>query len=870
ELGRAPDRTATAATGLTCAAPGGAPAPPLSSGGFVGQVPDRLADTRQGEPVPAGCWLRVDLPASVPAGATAVALTITADRAAEPGFLTAHPCGSSLPLLSNVNVNTRGPTSNLALVGLDATRAVCIFSSGRTDVIIDIVGHVAPGGAPMREIEPARVLDTRNPNLRPPDLTGQAPVTRVLEVSRDQLGVPTDATAVIVNLTATEASGYGYLTAFPCNGTRPGTSNVNYDRGVDRANTAIMALGPQGSLCVQSAVSTTHVLIDVIGWFGGAGDDVRALAFQSAPVRVADSRVGLGGWTTPFSAGETRVLHPTEAGRLPDGTRVAVFGVIATRAVQSGFLQFRPCGSDADVSSLNFVAGVDLTNVVTVPLADDGTVCVRASVATDVVVDAYGGFRADGAVRSFSFGPLELQPPFAHDRTDYVAYCTAPTGNHALLDVRGMPGTTVSVAGQTATPHVQASLTVAADDAIVITVTPPGGTPTEYWIRCLPPRFPHIATSGSGANAPGWYLLANGAETTTDNYLMILNGDGVPVWYREGAPSRTPRNLQLMDNGDLTWFESAGFAFGIDPANGYDRRELDGTLVTTYKVAPPNATNHHDLVELSNGNVLLTSMPLVDAEPDQTCHPQPGTGTTTATKVAGARIEEVSADGSTTVWSWEMPADLWLAGMLVDICFTPAPNEWYLSSVHPNGITVSADESTVYLSARHHDAIYAIDRATGDIEWKLGGIPVHGVPSLTIVGDPRDGPKRPHDPRILPNGHLTMFDNRSSLPFAPTTGAARYLEYAIDESAMTATFVRQVSDPQGRPSGALGSARLQPDGSLVVNWGSIGLGPVFTEFDAAGAILFQVSMPGINSSYRTVKEPPEAFDLAELRATAGQ
>ena len=88
--------------------------------------------------MPAGCWLRVDLPASVPATATAVALTITADRAAEPGFLTAHPCGSSLPLLSNVNVNTRGPTSNLALVGLDATHAVCIYSSGRTDVIVDI------------------------------------------------------------------------------------------------------------------------------------------------------------------------------------------------------------------------------------------------------------------------------------------------------------------------------------------------------------------------------------------------------------------------------------------------------------------------------------------------------------------------------------------------------------------------------------------------------------------------------------------------------------------------------------------------------------------------------------------------------------
>ncbi len=83
------------------------------------------------------------------------------------------------------------------------------------------------------------------------------------------LGVPDEANAVVVNLTVTQASGYGFLTASPCGGVTPTTSNVNYNFGVDRANTAIMALSPQGSLCVQLSESDAHVIVDVNGWLGG-------------------------------------------------------------------------------------------------------------------------------------------------------------------------------------------------------------------------------------------------------------------------------------------------------------------------------------------------------------------------------------------------------------------------------------------------------------------------------------------------------------------------------------------------------------------------------------------------------------------------
>jgi Arylsulfotransferase (ASST) len=179
-----------------------------------------------------------------------------------------------------------------------------------------------------------------------------------------------------------------------------------------------------------------------------------------------------------------------------------------------------------------------------------------------------------------------------------------------------------------------------------------------------------------------------------------------------------------------------------------------------------------------------------------------------------------------------------------------------------------AADGTVLFTARHTDAVYAFDPDTGDIVWKLGGTTT--PESLSIVGDLPGGPKRMHDVRVLPNGNVTVFDNRTSLPIpgGTATGPARYVEYDIDTAANTATMVREVRRANGNFSGAMGSARLQPDGGVLLNWGAVP-GPIFTEANAAGTTVFELFMTGSNASYRTVKEPLGSFEIAELRATSG-
>ena len=864
---------------VSCTAPTG-PAPSTALvGGFHGLTPERLVDTRQAQPVPPGCWLRVTLPASVPADAESVALTVTSDRALAPGFLTVHGCGSSLPELSNLNVRPEGPTSNLAFVAIDSTREICIFSDRGTDLIVDLVGWFGDGGSPFQEFAPRRAVDTREPALRPPGVTGKPSVNQLVEIPRAMLGVPDEANAVVVNLTVTQASGYGFLTASPCGSATPTTSNVNYNVGVDRANTAIMALSPQGTLCVQLSESDAHVIVDVNGWLGGD----QGIQYGAGTKRIADSRSGLGGWSGTFAPGQTRELIPGPD--LPFGSRVAALGITSTQSSGAGFIKVQPCGDQAEVSNLNFVRGIDITNLTVVPLPDDGRICVTASERTHIVVDVFGGFGVPGLARELEVGPYEVFPAFSADQHDYIAYCPSNTANHMSVHARGMPRTTVAMGGVGGTILLDTTVTIDANDAIVITITPTGGgTSEEYWIRCVPPDFPHITTSGDGDAPPGWYILANNGDANYGQFGMIMDSAGVPVWYKRGAANRVPRDLKRLADGSLAWFQTFGPGFGSDPANGYENFPLAGTpvdLIQTVGVV----TNHHELVQLPSGNFLLTSMltavpPALPPPEAQPCRRQNATGTypaVTSDFVLRAVVQEVTPAG-TLVRQWDSTGDIALSETTVPICFQfpAATGDDYLSSIHPNAVDLKANgpgtaDDQLIVSARHNDAVYGIRFDSQAVDWKLGGTTT--PQSLTIVGDPLGGPRRQHDVRVLPNGHITMFDNRTNfttatVPFATVTGAARFVEYAIDETAHTATLVRQISNPFGFFSGATGSARVQPDGGVVICWGALP-GTVFAEYDAAGQVVFEVHMPGLNSSYRTVKEPLASFSLATLRATSG-
>lgn len=80
------------------------------------------------------------------------------------------------------------------------------------------------------------------------------------------LGVPADASAVIVNVTAVNPTVGGYLTAWPTGDARPGTSNLNPRTGRAVPNLAILPLGAGGRISLFNFAGSTHVVVDVVGY----------------------------------------------------------------------------------------------------------------------------------------------------------------------------------------------------------------------------------------------------------------------------------------------------------------------------------------------------------------------------------------------------------------------------------------------------------------------------------------------------------------------------------------------------------------------------------------------------------------------------
>ncbi len=221
-----------------------------ASGRYTPLAPYRLMDSREGHGTPArleggvAVELSVVGVANIPANASAVALNVTGVMPSADGFVTAYPCGE-LPPTSSLNPTDGRITPNLVMAQVSPNGKVCLFTNVDVDLVVDAVGYVSSATAnKFTPSTPFRFTDTRD-QYRPAVNAGQngirlaAGQTLVVPMAGVR-GIPANARAISANLTATDALGSGYLTAFPC-GTMPTASNVNYethDRRCQRRGTA--------------------------------------------------------------------------------------------------------------------------------------------------------------------------------------------------------------------------------------------------------------------------------------------------------------------------------------------------------------------------------------------------------------------------------------------------------------------------------------------------------------------------------------------------------------------------------------------------------------------------------------------------------
>ena len=71
------------------------------------------------------------------------------------------------------------------------------------------------------------------------------------------------ATGAVLNVTATDAAGTGYVTVWPCGEPQPNTSSVNYVANVPSPNAAIVKIGVDGTVCLVTGEAAAQLIVDV-------------------------------------------------------------------------------------------------------------------------------------------------------------------------------------------------------------------------------------------------------------------------------------------------------------------------------------------------------------------------------------------------------------------------------------------------------------------------------------------------------------------------------------------------------------------------------------------------------------------------------
>jgi hypothetical protein len=239
--------------------------------GFTPVTPVRLYDTRQHvrlQPGEERALTVTGVTPGAPAGAGSVALNLTAVNADWYGFVRVYPCGAaSGNEISSINFAPNEVRANSAVTPVAGNGTICINASTALDVAIDLTGYFADGGLSFQPLSPVRLFDSRLTQSALNEATGGMPLPAGgmvrLQIGGRQ-GVPANAKAASVNITAVDAGTATHVTAYPC-GARPDSSNVNVAPHQSvTANGAMIKLSSEGELCLYS-LNAVHLVVDING-----------------------------------------------------------------------------------------------------------------------------------------------------------------------------------------------------------------------------------------------------------------------------------------------------------------------------------------------------------------------------------------------------------------------------------------------------------------------------------------------------------------------------------------------------------------------------------------------------------------------------
>jgi hypothetical protein len=266
-------------------------------------------------------------------------------------------------------------------------------------------------GAGYQPVSPTRLLDTRSGLGAPAGAVGAMhSVTLHLPPSITASGHG-PLVAAVLNVTVTQPTAAGDIKVYSSGSVRqPATSNLNYTAGLTIANLVTVPLEPGDDvvLFVQSNGSA-HLIADLEGYYTVGNDPTDSGFAGSMPVRIADTRHGIGniGGRIP-KFGRVALTVPSS---VPAGATALAMNVTVVNAASGGYLTVAPDGAGVPkVSNINFGAGETLPNLAIVQIPADRKIdfYLGSAGSADLVVDLEGYYAPSAAAKFVPLFPIRL------------------------------------------------------------------------------------------------------------------------------------------------------------------------------------------------------------------------------------------------------------------------------------------------------------------------------------------------------------------------------------------------------------------------------------------------------------------------------
>lgn len=331
----------------------------------------------------------------LPSGATSAWMNVTTVPLAAPGFLNVVPAGTTSGT-STVNFTPPRVRANATVVPFGAGGGVTFGANTDVEVIADWSGtFTTVGGLGLQTAGPLRVIDTRA--LGTP-LVGGTPFSV-------DVRLPTGATGVVASVTVVGGAADGFLIAYPCAASVPGTSNLNFRAGSVSTNTVVSETS-DGRLCFFSNVGA-ELIVDVTGYLQPAFE----LSFQAiAPTRLLDTRTPGTRWVGRLGERQTIELPIQALPGMPADVHAVVVNVVAVPGTSRGYVTAFPCGvPNPGTASLNYDSD-DPAAALAVSPVGGGSLCLFSSARTHVIVDLLGVFVPTPAAPPPTPGPGPTDP----------------------------------------------------------------------------------------------------------------------------------------------------------------------------------------------------------------------------------------------------------------------------------------------------------------------------------------------------------------------------------------------------------------------------------------------------------------------------